>query len=104
MTDDDILTKQALADKLAGERLKLGVQHMMGTRAGRGLAWHLLSQYGIFQEGFSSNQLELARASGRRAAGLQLLQLIDTFAPLQYAKMANEAREDINNPMGEGNA
>ena len=81
-------------------QLRQGLTHLMGTRSGRGLAWYLLSQFGIFHEGFSDNALQLARAAGRRSAGLQLLQLIDTYAPGQYAKMTAEAREDHQRPMG----
>lgn len=106
MTEDEqILTAEAEASKLAAERLRRGVLYMMGHRSGRHLAWHLLSQYGVFSEGFSENPQVLARASGRRSAGLQLMQLIDAFAPEKYAKMMDEAREDavLKNPMGEGN-
>lgn len=102
MTDDEILTNEQTATKLAAETLKRDVQALMGTRSGRRLAWYLLAQYGVFQEGFSSNALELARTSGRRSAGLQLLELIDTFAPGQYAKMATEQLADITQPMGNG--
>lgn len=106
MTEDEqILTAEAEASKLATERLRRGVMYMMGHRSGRHLAWHLLSQYGVFSEGFSENPQVLARSSGRRSAGLQLMQLIDAFAPEKYAKMMDEAREDavLTNPMGEGN-
>lgn len=101
--DDQILTEQDQASKLAAERLRRGIMHMMGSRSGRYLVWHLLGQFGVFHEGFSENPQTLARASGRRSAGLQLMQLIDAFAPEKYAKMAEEAREDavITNPMGE---
>lgn len=103
MDDEQILNNQTETSRLAASRLKSGVQYAMGSRAGRVLIWHLLEQYGVFQEGFSDNQLVLARASGRRSAGLQLMQLIDAFAPEKYAKMTDEAREDAltNNPMGE---
>ncbi|MCY1482363.1 hypothetical protein D9M68_159180 [compost metagenome] len=104
MTDDEILTNEQMATKLAAETLKQDVRAFMGTRSGRRMAWYLLSQYGVFQEGFSSNALELARYSGRRSAGLQLMELIDTFAPGQYATMANEALDDFNNQMGNGHA
>lgn len=106
MTEDEqILTAEAEASKLAAERLRRGVMYMMGHRSGRHLVWHLLSQYGVFSEGFSENPQVLARSSGRRSAGLQLMQLIDAFAPEKYAKMMDEAREDavLTNPMGEGN-
>lgn len=103
MDDEQILNNQAEASRLAASRLKSGVQYAMGSRSGRVLVWHLLEQYGVFQEGFSDNPLVLARASGRRSAGLQLMQLIDAFAPEKYAKMTDEAREDaiIKNPMGD---
>lgn len=103
MDDEQILKNQAEADRLAANRLKLGVHYMMGNRAGRALMWHLLGQYGVFHEGFSDNPLNLARASGRRSAGLQLLELINVFAPEKYAKMTEEAREDAitNRPMGD---
>lgn len=107
MTEDEqILTAEAHASKLAAERVRRGVLYMMGNRQGRGLVWHLLSQYGVFHEGFSENPQVLARASGRRSAGLQLLQLIDEYAPDKYARMVEEAREDAvtnTNPMGESN-
>lgn len=105
MTDDQILTAEAVASKLQAERVRRGVLYMMGNRAGRALAYHQLSQYGIFHDGFSENPQILARFSGRRSAGLELLQLIDAFAPEKYAKMMEEAREDAatDNPMGESN-
>lgn len=101
--DDQILTAQAEASKLATERVRRGVQYMMGSRSGRHLVWFMLGQYGVFSEGFSENPQVLARASGRRSAGLQLMQLIEAFAPEKYAKMMEEAREDeaTTSPMGE---
>lgn len=103
MDDEQILKNQAEASRLAANRLKSGAQYLMGHRSGRALMWHLLEQYGVFNEGFSDNALVMARSSGRRSAGLQLMQLIDTFTPEKYAKMTEEAREDalITNPMGE---
>jgi len=103
MDDEQIRQNQALADKLTTSRIKRGMQYMMGNRSGRSLMWYLLEQYGIFQEGFSSDPLILARTSGRRGSGLQLLQLIEAYSPEKYAKMVEEAREDAIqiNPMGE---
>lgn len=94
MDDEQILNKQAAASKLAEIRVQRGIQYMMGHRSGRSLMHYLLGQYGVFHEGFSDNQLVLARSSGRRSAGLQLLQLIEVYAPEKYAKMNEEARED----------
>jgi hypothetical protein len=103
MDDEQILYDETEASKLAARRIKSGVQYMMGHRSGRHLMWHLLAQFGVFHEGFSDNPLALARSSGRRSAGLQLMQLIDSFTPEKYAKMVEEAREDaaLTNPMGE---
>lgn len=103
MDDEQILNNEAEASRLAANRLKNGAQYMMGSRSGRALMWHLLEQYGVFNEGFSDNALVMARSSGRRSAGLQLMQLIDTFTPEKYAKMVEEAREDAltTSPMGE---
>lgn len=103
MDDEQIRHKQELADKLLANRIKGGMRYMMGNRSGRALMWYLLEQYGIFQDGFSSDPLVLARSSGRRSSGLQLLQLIDAYSPEKYAKMTEEAREDAIqiNPMGE---
>lgn len=94
MDDEQILNNEALASKLAAKRIKGGIQYMMGHRSGRCLMHHLLSQYGVFHEGFSDNPLILARASGRRSAGLQLMQMIEAYAPEKYARMTDEARED----------
>lgn len=94
MDDEQILYDETEASKLAARRIKGGVQYMMGHRSGRHLMWYLLAQFGVFHEGFSDNPLALARSSGRRSAGLQLMQLIDNFTPEKYAKMAEEARED----------
>lgn len=103
MDDEQILNKEAAASKLAANRIKRGTQYMMGSRSGRTLMWHLLEQYGVFHEGFSDNALIMARSSGRRSAGLELMQLIDNYAPEKYAMMVDEAREDelSTNPMGE---
>lgn len=103
LDDEQILNNQAEADRLLASRIKSGAQYMMGSRSGRALMWYLLEQYGIFQDGFNSDALVMARSSGRRSAGLQLMQIIDTFTPEKYAKMVEEAREDalIKNPMGD---
>jgi hypothetical protein len=103
MDDEAVLKVQAEASRLLANRIRSGAQYMMGSRSGRALMWYLLEQYGVFQEGFSSDALILARTSGRRSAGLQLMQLIDTFTPEKYQKMVDEAREDAlkTNPMGE---
>lgn len=103
MDDEAILKNEAEASRLLANRVRSGAQYMMGNRTGRALMWYLLEQYGVFNDGFSDNALVMARASGRRSAGLQLMQLIDTFTPEKYARMAEEAREDalIKNPMGE---
>lgn len=103
MDDEQILINQAAASRLAAIRVKRGVQYMMGNRAGRSLMWHLLEQYGVFQEGFNPDPAIMGRASGRRSAGLQLMQLIDSYTPEKYAKMTEEAREDAlsTDPMGE---
>lgn len=103
MDDEAILSNEAAASRLAANRIKRGAQYLMGNRAGRSLMWHLLGQYGVFHEGFSDNALVMARAAGRRSAGLELMQLIDSFTPEKYAKMVDEAREDAlsTDPMGE---
>lgn len=103
MDDEQILKNEAEASRLLANRIKSGAQYMMGSRTGRALMWYLLEQYGVFNEGFSENALVMARSSGRRSAGLQLMQLIDSFTPEKYAKMVDEAREDAltTDPMGE---
>ncbi|MNO59309.1 hypothetical protein D3C76_498940 [compost metagenome] len=103
MDDEQILKKQAEASRLLANRIRSGAQYMMGSRTGRAFMWYLLEQSGVFNEGFSDNALVMARSSGRRSSGLQLMQIIDTFTPEKYAKMAEEAREDAltNSPMGE---
>lgn len=103
MDDEAILKNQAEASRLLANRIRSGAQYMMGNRTGRAFMWYLLEQSGVFNEGFSSDALVMARASGRRSGGLQLMQLIDTFTPEKYARMVEEAREDATtkNPMGE---
>lgn len=103
MDDEQILKNEAEASRLLANRIRDGARYMMGNRTGRALMWYLLEQYGVFNEGFSSDALILARTSGRRSAGLQLMQLIDAFTPEKYAKMVDEAREDAlkANPMGD---
>lgn len=103
MDDEQIRNNEVAARKLAASRIKTGIQYMMGNRAGRALMWHLLEQYGVFHEGFSDNALVMARSSGRRSAGLEMLHLIDAYSPEKYSQMVEEAREDAitNSPMGE---
>ncbi len=103
LEDEQILNNQAEADRLLANRIRSGTQYMMGSRTGRALMWYLLEQYGIFQDDFSSDALIMARSSGRRSSGLQLMQLIEAYSPEKYAKMVEEAREDAltTNPMGE---
>ena len=98
--DAELLTEAERADKLAAIQMRGDIRNLMGTQAGRRLAWYLLSQFGIFNDGFSSDALIMAHNSGRRSCGLQLLHLIEAYAPEQYDKMAKEAREAITTTEG----
>lgn len=91
--DEELLTAHERADKLAAIQMQGDIRNLMGTASGRRLAWYLLSQFGIFSDGFSNDALIMAHSSGRRSCGLQLLQLIEAYAPQQYDKMAKEARD-----------
>lgn len=94
MTDEEIQMAQRKAEMLASDQLKNDVRAVMATYEGRRLAWYLLNQFGIYRISYSHEALAMAFNEGRRSAGLQLMDMLTTHCPEQYAKMTAEQSEN----------
>lgn len=97
MTDFD--DEQRLKDaeqnqKLAAERQRDDLKHVMSSVQGRRLIWLLLNNAGVFSLSFTGDNASTNFNEGRRNEGLRLFNEVMTHCPDLYLTMANEARED----------
>lgn len=94
MNEEQQQAEQQKAEKLAADQLKNDVRAVMNTHEGRRFAWHLLEQAGIYRSSYSHEPQAMAFNEGRRSSGLQLMGILTTHCPEQYAKMAAEQSEN----------
>ena len=92
--DEEIQAAQRKAEKLAADQLKNDARAIMSTREGRRFAWYLLSKFGIYRISYNPEALAMAFNEGQRNAALQLMNILTTYCPEQYAKMAAEQTEN----------
>ncbi|MBS6032230.1 MAG: hypothetical protein KIB40_03595 [Pantoea sp.] len=102
MTDFD--DEQRLKDaeqkqKLASERQRDDLIHVMSSVQGRRLIWLLLSKAGVFSLSFTGDNASTNFNEGRRSEGLRLFNEVMTHCPDLYLTMANEASEDQDNQL-----
>ena len=90
--EQETLRERADAATLAANQLRDDIRHLMGTRAGRRVAWDLLGRAGIFHSSYSESSKAMAYREGRRSLGLEYLTLISQHCPEQYDKMMTENR------------
>jgi len=102
MTDFD--DEQRLKDaeqnqKLAAERQRDDLKHVMSSVQGRRHIWRLLSNAGVFALSFTGDNASTNFNEGRRSEGLRLFNEVMTHCPDLYLTMANEASEDQDNQL-----
>ena len=75
------------------ERLKAAFQWLLSDRRGRGLAWWLMQEAGLYRTSFTGDPATTAFQEGRRDIGLKVLHRVHDAAPDAYAQMLNEQRD-----------
>lgn len=105
MEDNEGIKGQDVEIKKQEERAELDallvsafVTSVMGMKPGRDFVWHLLAEYGVFQDPFNENPITMARTVGFKGAGLTLLKLILSECPDKYTLMfaENKLKEKNN--------
>lgn len=95
--DDEQLLKDAeQKQKLAAERQRDDLKHVMSSEQGRRLIWLLLSNAGVFSLSFTGDNAATNFNEGRRSEGLRLFNEVMKHCPDLYLTMANEAREEAD--------
>lgn len=79
--------QKAKDDALAS---KVCVIDVMSIKSGRDFVWELLTDCGVYQDGYNSNPYDHARNAGRKGVGLQLLQKILLACPDKHELMFSE--------------
>lgn len=98
--DDEQRLKDAEQDqKLAAERQRDDLKHVMSSVQGRRHIWRLLSNAGVFALSFTGDNASTNFNEGRRSEGLRLFNEVMTHCPDLYLTMANEASEDQDNQL-----
>ena len=69
---------------------------LMSDPRGRRFIRRLVAHAGIWLDGYNPNSNEMARAAGRRAMGLWLLQQVDEHCPEQWLISQQERISDRN--------
>ena len=75
------------------ERLKAAFQWLLSDRRGRGLAWWLMQEAGLYRTSFTGDPATTAFQEGRRDIGLKVLHRVHEAVPDAYAQMINEQRD-----------
>lgn len=78
------------SEKLADKQRAAVVIGLMDIAEGRKWLWDFLSQCGIYETPFDTNELKMAYNAGRGDVGRRLLGDIVQFAPEQYVMMIKE--------------
>ena len=68
------------------EILLANVRDLLRTRSGQDVLWHILSLCGIYSTAFTGNSQTFFN-EGKRAIGLEVLDLINQADPEAYANM-----------------
>ncbi len=87
---DEEIKKQEEQAKFEALRISVFVSNTMNEKSGRDFVWHLLTEYGVFQDPFNENAIAMARDVGVKGAGLMLLKLILSECPDKYNLMFTE--------------
>lgn len=85
--------KAAEEERLRREREANELRWVLSTKQGRRFIWRQLSEAGVFQSSFNTNNAVMAFNEGRRNAGLQLLSEVMDTCPERYTEMLTEQKE-----------
>lgn len=69
---------------------KVCVTDVMSIKTGRDFVWELLTDCGVYQDGFNADPYVHARNAGRKSAGLQILHKILSACPDKHELMFAE--------------
>lgn len=89
--DEAQVNKRKANKKTAEQQEAEDLRHVMSHYAGRAFMWRLLTRCKLFDEGFNTDPLVMARDAGRRNIGLSLVADIHEADAQAYLKMQNEA-------------
>lgn len=79
--------KDVLTPEEKEYELLLGnVREVLKSRAGKAVIWHILSLGNIYSDSFTGNSTTFYN-EGRRAIGLQVLQLLEDADPTLYPRL-----------------
>lgn len=82
--------------KLIRERELNDIRTTLKSRSGRRLYWRLLCAAGVFRQSYMGNPEDTFFNEGRRSLGLKMLSDLMEAAPDQYAVMAKEFKEHMD--------
>lgn len=82
--------EKAAVQRTVAELQRESLKWLMGGPKGRRALWLLLSLCGPFQRGYSANQHENSRLSGRREVGLELLEVLSSVGMEEVLVMFRE--------------
>lgn len=83
MSDNEQQKKKVNTDELI-------VQNLMKDENGRAYMWKHLQECSVFENIFDSDPIEHAYRAGKRQAGLQLVQDLKDYTPVNYTQMIKE--------------
>ncbi|WP_210526315.1 hypothetical protein [Pantoea ananatis] len=92
------LADQQLQQRLAAERERDDLIHVMESSQGRRVIWKVLEGAGVFSVSFTGDNNQTNFNEGRRNEGLRLFTEVMTHCPDLYLTMAKEARESEEKP------
>lgn len=87
---DEQISKQAKEEKYKDAYSSICLKEVMSTVNGRHFVWEILSDCGIYLDGFSPDPYIHARASGARRIGLRLMQRALAECPGGHEQMFSE--------------
>ena len=76
------------------ELLKANTRELLKTSAGKSLIWHVLSICNLYGESFTGNSSTFYN-EGKRAVGLEILQLLEDADKLAYATLLLAKQKEI---------
>lgn len=87
------MTRKKTEDEKQFNLLKLNTREVLKLKAGKEIIWHILSMCGIYDDTFTGNSQSFY-LEGKRAVGLEILQLLEDADPTFYPKLLLEKTND----------
>jgi|TARA_R100001530_G_C4315207_1_gene154153 hypothetical protein len=95
--EDKNIKKQDVLLKAEALKDNASVLEVMDTKGGRHFVWVILSECGVYRDGFDSDPYIHARNAGNQSAGLRLLHKILTVCPKKHELMFAEHKYQEEN-------